>query len=271
MRYFAQAFALFLKSLQPGCHFQVIGYGNRFETLFSSGPAEYNLVSLDRALRYHEQLRSDMGSCNLQSALEYALDIDNPSPGWQRQIIVLSGGDFGDISKLCGLLTRNMYKANISFLSVGVSAELSKLSGIFHASHSQAVLVAEESRLGEAILSVMHEAFLPKVEIIEMMYQLRNKDGEIQPIHLFPQSIKSVTYGDYLMQLALFPKNTLKTAQGQIVATYVVGDQKETLSLNMKNITLGNARKELRSSCFLHQLALQYGLLVNSSVNPSDA
>ncbi|KAF5402721.1 hypothetical protein PHET_04063 [Paragonimus heterotremus] len=271
MRYFAEAFALFLKSLQPGCRFQVIGYGNRFETLFSSGPTEYNLASVDRALHYHEQLRSDMGSCNLLPALEYALDIDTSSSTWQRQIIVLSGGDFGDLSKLYGLLTRNMYKANISFLSVGASTELSKLSGIFRASHSQAVLVDEESRLGEAILSVMHEAFLPRLEIIEIKYQLRNSDGQIPPVYLFPQSLTSVNYGDYLMQLAMFPKDTVKTAQGQIIVTYVAGNQKETLSLNTKNIVLSNARKELKNSCFLHQLALQYGLSTESFANPADA
>ncbi|KAF6769170.1 hypothetical protein AHF37_12094, partial [Paragonimus kellicotti] len=65
--------------------------------------------------------------------------------------------------------------------------------------------------------------------------------------------------------------DTLKTAQGQIIVTYVVGNQKETLSLNMKNIALNNARKELKNSCFLHQLALQYGLSVESFANSIDA
>ena len=51
---------LFLKSIPPGCSFNIIGFGSNYESLFPSS-VPYNQENLDRAIQHAECVEADLG------------------------------------------------------------------------------------------------------------------------------------------------------------------------------------------------------------------
>ena len=81
---------LFLKSIPPGCFFNVIGFGSRFQHLFPRS-VSYNQENLDKALQHAKQLDADLGGTQLLEPLGFVFQ-QNLLPGLPRQVFVLTDG-----------------------------------------------------------------------------------------------------------------------------------------------------------------------------------
>ena len=82
---------LFLKSLPEGCNFNIIGFGSRYEKLFSAVSVPYTQETLDKATRHAQGMQADLGGTELLRPLEYIFS-EKTTSGLPRQVFVLTDG-----------------------------------------------------------------------------------------------------------------------------------------------------------------------------------
>lgn len=81
---------LFLKSLPPGCSFNIIGFGSHFTSLFPNS-VPYDQQHVDEAIMHAKNIQADFGGTELLLPLEYIFK--QPSlPGISRQLFILTDG-----------------------------------------------------------------------------------------------------------------------------------------------------------------------------------
>ncbi|RXG68986.1 von Willebrand factor A domain-containing protein 5A, partial [Armadillidium vulgare] len=75
---------LFLKSLPPGCRFNIVSFGSDFETLFESSSERYTDSTLQKTLELEESMDADMGGTEIFEALRHVYSKELV-PGYPRQ------------------------------------------------------------------------------------------------------------------------------------------------------------------------------------------
>ena len=100
---------LFLKSIPPGCYFNIIGFGSRYEHLFPKS-VPYNQTNLDKAMSHAQGLSADLGGAELLSPLEFVFG-EELLPGLSRQIFVLTDGSVSNTQACIDVIKKNAHVA----------------------------------------------------------------------------------------------------------------------------------------------------------------
>ena len=85
-----ETLTLFLKSIPPGCHFNIVGFGSRYQSLFPKS-VPYNQENLDAAMKHTETMEADLGGTELLGPLQHIFKQPLLS-GLPRQVFVLTDG-----------------------------------------------------------------------------------------------------------------------------------------------------------------------------------
>ena len=85
-----ETLVLFLKSIPPGCHFNIIGFGSRYLSLFPKS-VPYNQENLDKAMKHAETMEADLGGTELLGPFQHIFKQPLLS-GLPRQVFVLTDG-----------------------------------------------------------------------------------------------------------------------------------------------------------------------------------
>ncbi|KAL5473244.1 hypothetical protein EMCRGX_G027701 [Ephydatia muelleri] len=101
---------LFLKSIPPGCSFNVIGFGSNYESLFPSS-VPYNQENLDRAIQHAEHVEADLGGTELLPPLRFIFG-QRLLEGLPRQVFVLTDGSISNTEACIQEVKRNVESAN---------------------------------------------------------------------------------------------------------------------------------------------------------------
>ena len=111
----SETLVLFLKSIPPGCSFNIIGFGSSYRTLFPSS-VPYNQQNLDVAIQHAETLRADLGGTELLSPLKYVFS-QPLLPGLPRQVFVLTDGSVSNtnacIQEVRNNVRHSRYRAHL--------------------------------------------------------------------------------------------------------------------------------------------------------------
>ena len=86
-----ETLALFLKSIPPGCSFNIIGFGSSYRLLFPKS-VPYDQKHLDEAIHHAETVQADLGGTELLSPLRNIFEQQPLLPGLPRQVFVLTDG-----------------------------------------------------------------------------------------------------------------------------------------------------------------------------------
>ena len=100
---------LFLKSIPPGCSFNIIGFGDDYESLFSSS-VPYNQENLDRAIQHAERVDADLGGTELLPPLKFIFG-QPLLEGLPRQVLVLTDGSVSNTEACIQEVKRNVERA----------------------------------------------------------------------------------------------------------------------------------------------------------------
>lgn len=101
-----ETLVLFLKSIPPGCSFNVIGFGSRFTSLFPTS-VTYNQQNLDVAIRHAESVDADLGGTELLGPLEHIFQQPFIS-GLPRQVFVLTDGSVSNTHACIAAVKKNV-------------------------------------------------------------------------------------------------------------------------------------------------------------------
>ena len=100
------ALTLFLQSLSPGCYFNVLGFGSRYESLFPKS-VPYNQENLNKAIAHAESLQADLGGTELLSPLQYIFK-QELLRGLPRQVFVLTDGAVSNTAACIAEVKKNV-------------------------------------------------------------------------------------------------------------------------------------------------------------------
>lgn len=81
---------LFLKSIPTGCHFNIIGFGSSYSSLFPKS-VPYTQSNLDKAIMYAGSMQANFGGTELLAPLQYIFQ-QAYLPSLPRQVFVLTDG-----------------------------------------------------------------------------------------------------------------------------------------------------------------------------------
>lgn len=109
---------LFLKSIPPGCSFNIIGFGSRYTSLFPNS-IKYDQENLDVAIRHAEGLRADLGGTELLSPLQHIFQ-QQLIPGLTRQVFVLTDGSVSNTHACISEVTKNVANSRYTINSARV-------------------------------------------------------------------------------------------------------------------------------------------------------
>ncbi|CAL8325880.1 unnamed protein product [Merluccius merluccius] len=139
------AMVVILKSLVPGCLFNIVGFGSTFKTLFTTSQ-NYEEDTLALACEYIRKVRADMGGTNLLSPLHWALRQPLQS-GHPRLLFLLTDGAVSNTGKVIELVRSHARYTRCHTFGIGQNACRRLVQGLAAVSKGTAEFLTEGERL----------------------------------------------------------------------------------------------------------------------------
>ncbi|KAK1898759.1 von Willebrand factor A domain containing protein 5B1 [Dissostichus eleginoides] len=139
------AMVLILKSLQPGCLFNIIGFGSTFKPLFPTSQS-YEEENLVQASEYVRRLRGDMGGTNVLNPLIWILR--QPSfRGHPRLLFLITDGAVRNTGAVIELIRSQARSIRCFTFGLGQTACRRLVLGLAAVSRGTAEFLSEGERL----------------------------------------------------------------------------------------------------------------------------
>lgn len=153
------ALQLALRSLRPGCVFNIVGFGSTFQALFPES-RPYDEQSLGEATRHVRGLEADLGGTEILPALEHVLEAP-PRAGLPRQVLVLTDGEVSNTDAVIALARRHAGHARIFTFGIGAGASHHLVKGLARAGEGEAEFIAPNERIEGKVLRQLGRALSP--------------------------------------------------------------------------------------------------------------
>ncbi|CAL8368150.1 unnamed protein product [Lota lota] len=155
------AMVVILKSLVPGCLFNILGFGSTFRALFSTSQ-NYQEDTLTLACEYIRRVRADMGGTNLLSPLHWALRQPLHS-GHPRLLFLLTDGAVSNTGRVIELVRSHARYARCHTFGIGQGACRRLLQGLATVSKGTAEFLAEGERLQPKMIKSLKRTMMSPV------------------------------------------------------------------------------------------------------------
>lgn len=252
----SESLLLLLKSLPPGCRFQIIGFGSTHAALFPEA-MEYNEETLARGLQYQEAMDADMGGTEVLPALKTAYDSPLSGVGWYRQIIFLTDGDVTNADEVVGLVQSNIHKARLFSIGIGHGASTYLVSSVARAGRGLATFIRDESQLRGAVMKVLKSALEPRALPTKLHWNLQLKGADCKlttpEIVAVPTTPPAIFSGCFSTMFAFFNGEPTELTGDLELSFDVMGDQ-HTVRIPI-SVAAGTRLLPCHKNSPLHRLA----------------
>ena len=160
------ALQLALRSLRPGCYFNIVGFGSKYESLFPKSRV-YDDASLAEATKHVEELDADMGGTEVLPALEHVLQAE-PLKGLPRQLFVLTDGEVSNTDDVIALGRKHSGHARIFTFGIGAGASHHLVKGLARAGEGEAEFIAPGERIEAKVLRQLARALAPALSDVKV-------------------------------------------------------------------------------------------------------
>jgi len=154
-----EALQLFLRSLPPGCRFNVIGFGSTTEVLFNN-PREYGAESLEAASQHAQTVQANLGGTELLQPLTQMFSWAVPA-GFERRIVLLTDGQVSNTEKVISLVRQHADDASMYTIGIGSGVSHHLVNGLADAGNGAAEFVAGDERLEPKVIRQLQRALRP--------------------------------------------------------------------------------------------------------------
>ena len=100
-----ETLVLFLKSLPPGCRFNIIGFGSSFTSPYPNSVA-YDQQHVDEAIAHAQSIQANLGGTELLPALQHIFK-QPLLPGFLNQLFLLTDGAVSNTSQCIHEVKKN--------------------------------------------------------------------------------------------------------------------------------------------------------------------
>jgi hypothetical protein len=145
------ALQLCLRSMIPGCRFNIFGFGSSFDRLFPESVA-YDERSLARASDdYVAALEANLGGTEILPALQAVLDQPRTSE-LPRQVVVLTDGEVTNTDAVLTLAAKHLADTRIFTFGIGASASHHLVRGLARAGGGVAEFIYPGERIEPTVM-----------------------------------------------------------------------------------------------------------------------
>ncbi|XP_046895331.1 von Willebrand factor A domain-containing protein 5B1 [Hypomesus transpacificus] len=187
------AMVVILKSLVPGCLFNIIGFGSTFKSLFATSQI-YDEESLATACEYIKKIRADMGGTNILAPLNWILR-QPMHRGHPRLLFLLTDGAVSNTGKVIELVRSHARYARCYTFGIGQSACRRLVLGLATVSKGTAEFLAEGERLQPKMIKSLKRTMSPVLSDITIEWLF----PETKEVLLSPVSSSFLFPGDHLI------------------------------------------------------------------------
>ena len=139
------ALQLCLRSMIPGCFFNIVGFGSKFDSLFKE-PRAYDERSLSEASEHVAGLDADLGGTEILPALKAVLEQPRRA-GLPRQVVILTDGEVSNTDAVLALAREHANDARIFTFGIGASASHHLVKGLARAGGGVAEFIYPGERI----------------------------------------------------------------------------------------------------------------------------
>jgi len=150
------ALQLALRSLRPGCCFNILGFGSSYEALFPES-RPYDDASLAEATAHVKGLEADLGGTEILPALEHVL-AGAPRAGLARQLFVLTDGEVSNTDAVIALARRHAGHTRVFTFGIGAGASHHLVQGLARAGEGEAEFIAPGERIEAKVMRQLSRA-----------------------------------------------------------------------------------------------------------------
>jgi len=153
------ALQLCLRSLSPGCRFNIVSFGSTFAALFPES-RPYNDTSLKEAATLVEGMDADMGGTELLPALQFVF-AQPAAEGLARQVLLLTDGEVTNTDAVIAEVGAHAPTARLFAFGIGAGASQHMVRGMARASHGAAEFISPGERIEQKVLRQFKRVFAP--------------------------------------------------------------------------------------------------------------
>lgn len=202
-----RALIFFLKSLPYYSRFNVISFGNSFQSMFPTS-VEYNNNNLSAAISQISGFTANMGGTNILGPIQNGF-MSEKIPNCQRNIFLLTDGAVSNTSQVLNTIESNCIYNQARVFSIGIGNGCSELLVKRSAKlgNGRSVIIADNDNVEGKVINLLQDSFTPS---------LTNFSVEFDPKYIcalapMPNQHSHVTRGEPFTMYALI-KNDIEQA-----------------------------------------------------------
>jgi Ca-activated chloride channel homolog len=151
-----KALELALRSLRPGCFFNIVGFGNTHSALFPES-RPIGAETLASALSYVKSMDGDMGGTEILPALKFVLDA-KAQEGLPRQVFVITDGEVSNTDAVIELVRHHGARTRVFAFGIGAAPSHHLVKALARAGEGEAEFIAPGERAEEKVLRQLGRA-----------------------------------------------------------------------------------------------------------------
>jgi Ca-activated chloride channel homolog len=160
------ALQLCLRSMIPGCTFNIVGFGSRFEPLFQKSRV-YDETSLAEASAHVNALEADLGGTEILSALEFVLQQQGHGT-LARQIVVLTDGEVTNTDAVLALARQHEARARVFTFGIGAGSSQHLVKGLARAGGGTAEFIYPGERIEPKVVRQFGRLLSPSLSDVRL-------------------------------------------------------------------------------------------------------
>jgi hypothetical protein len=153
------ALQMCLRSLTPGCHFNIVGFGFSHEALFPES-RPYDEATLKAASAHVAGLDGNLGGTELLPALQFVLE-QKSRTGHPRQVVVLTDGEVTNTDAVLELAMKHAAAARIFTFGIGAGSSHHLVKGLARAGGGTAEFIYPGERIEPKVLRQLARLLSP--------------------------------------------------------------------------------------------------------------
>ncbi|KAI6655187.1 Von Willebrand factor A domain-containing protein 5A-like [Oopsacas minuta] len=208
---------MLLRSLSPGCYFNIIGFGTSYVSLFPGGSVEYTQVNLDKAVKHVSTLTANLGGTEILQPLQYVFS-KKSIPGLTRQLFLLTDGGVSNIDDIVKTVADNSSHTRAFTFGIGSGVSTELVNKVAKAGKGKAVFISSKDRMQARVMEVMVTAMSPSYTDISVTGS--------KSMVVYPQSIPVLFENEPFVVVGFFNEKIFKGEK--ITATLKYSSQAET-------------------------------------------
>jgi hypothetical protein len=206
------ALQLCLRSMVPGCTFNIVGFGSTFQALFQESRA-YDEASLAEASAHVGALQADLSGTEILPALEFVLEQPHQQT-LARQIVVLTDGQVTNTDAVLALASRHAARSRIFTFGIGAGSSHHLVKGLARVAGGTAEFIYPGERIEPKVVGQLGRLLSPALADVRMNW------GGLDVIQA--PTVMPPVFGGGRLLLYAFVKGTARevsTANVQFTAT----------------------------------------------------